>query len=357
MLGKIRKMFPGANTVDGFYSFFDYIIPKDVNKIFCLKGGPGVGKSSFMKKIARYFVDLGYDIEMHHCSSDPSSIDGLVIKGLNVVLLDATSPHIVDPKFPGAVDEILNFGEFWRVEELELNRKKIELCSKEMRDLFQRAFKFLKSVEPIYLDVEQKNSNCMEWEKVNKLTDEFITNLFKNVKFDKNNPQVRHLFSSAITPAGYIDYSDSILKGVKDIYYLDGDIGCGKSTFLKNIYKTATRKGLDVEVYHYPLIVDKLQAVYIPKLNVAITTSYLFENREKVGLSECLNTSKLDEYNNDICEDKKIIDYMMKNAIGNLKRAKFKHDEMEEYYIPTMDFDKVEELKIEIIKRILDFKK
>ena len=52
MTGKIRKMFPGGNTANGFYSFFDYIIPQDVNRIFCLKGGPGVGKSSFMKKIS-----------------------------------------------------------------------------------------------------------------------------------------------------------------------------------------------------------------------------------------------------------------------------------------------------------------
>ena len=44
MKGKIRKIFPGANTSNGFYSYFDYIIPKDVKRIFCLKGGPGVGK-------------------------------------------------------------------------------------------------------------------------------------------------------------------------------------------------------------------------------------------------------------------------------------------------------------------------
>lgn len=356
MLGKIRKMFPGANSVDGFYSFFDYIIPSDVNKVFCLKGGPGVGKSSFMKKIARYFVNIGYEIELHHCTSDPTSIDGVLIKGLGVVLLDATAPHIVEPKLPGAVSEILNFGEFWRVKEIESNKEKIKSCDEEINDSFQRAFKFLKSVEPIYLDIEQKNSKCMKWEKVNKLTDKFISDLFDKVEFNENEAKTRHLFSSAITPSGYIDYSDSLFEGVKNIYYLYGDIGCGKTTFLKNIYKRAIIKGLDVEVYHYPLIVDKLQAVYIPKLDVAITTSYLFEDKEKIDLNQYLDNFKLSKYHNDICEDKEIIDYMMENAIGNLKRAKFKHDEIEEYYVSTMDFNKVEELKIELIKRILDCK-
>ena len=80
-----------------------------------MKGGPGVGKSSFMKKIATEFADKGYDVEIFPCSSDPGSLDAVVIKKLGVVLIDATAPHIVDPKIPGAIDEIVNFGDFWDV--------------------------------------------------------------------------------------------------------------------------------------------------------------------------------------------------------------------------------------------------
>ena len=63
MEGKVRKMFPGGNTSKGFKSFFDYVIPKDVNIIFCMKGGPGVGKSSLMKKVAKDMIDKGYDLD------------------------------------------------------------------------------------------------------------------------------------------------------------------------------------------------------------------------------------------------------------------------------------------------------
>ena len=156
MTGKTRKMFPGGNTANGFYSFFDYIIPNDVNRIFCLKGGPGVGKSSFMKKMAKEFTKMGYDVELHYCSSDPSSLDGVVIKGLNVVMIDATAPHTVDPKIPGAVDEILNFGEFWDVDKIEKNREEIASCNSDISECFKRAFRFLKSEEPIYMDADSK---------------------------------------------------------------------------------------------------------------------------------------------------------------------------------------------------------
>ena len=36
---------------------------------------------------------------------NPSSLDAILIQKLGVVLLDGTSPHVVDPKDPGAIDE------------------------------------------------------------------------------------------------------------------------------------------------------------------------------------------------------------------------------------------------------------
>ena len=38
MEGKIRKIFPGANTANGSFNFFDNIIQGDINRIFCFKG-------------------------------------------------------------------------------------------------------------------------------------------------------------------------------------------------------------------------------------------------------------------------------------------------------------------------------
>ena len=63
---------------------------------------------------------------------------------------------------------------------------------------------------------------------------------------------------------------------------------------------------------------------------------------------------KLNKYIDDVKVDKDLVDYLMNNAISNLKRAKFNHDIVEDYYVPAMDFDKVEILKNEIINRIFD---
>ena len=355
MKGKMRKLFPGANTSNGFYSYFNYIIPKDVNRIFCLKGGPGVGKSSLMKKVAREFAERGYDVEVFPCSSDPGSLDAVVIKKLKVVLLDATAPHIVDPKIPGAIDEIVNFGDFWNVDNLENNKIEISQCNKEISGCFQRAFKYLKAAEPIFYDIEVKNSDAMDFGKLNKFTEEFMEELFKGVENKGVFSMPRHLFGTAITPIGHIDYADSLLQDAKKVYYLDGKIGYGKTTFLKRIYEKAVLKGLKVEVFHYPLIPEKIEGIMIEDLGIAITTSLLFKDQDTINLGEFVNKSKIDECKEELESDEKILDELINYAIYNLKKAKSNHDVIENYYIPNMNFEKVDELKNQLIERILKY--
>ncbi len=93
--GKIKRLFPGGNTSVGFFSYYNYVINlKEANRVYLLKGGPGVGKSHLMKKIGNDMVESGYDVEFHHCSADPESIDAVVITTLKIAIIDGTSPHV-----------------------------------------------------------------------------------------------------------------------------------------------------------------------------------------------------------------------------------------------------------------------
>lgn len=93
--GRLKKMFPGGNTCRGFYSFYDHIIEPDATHIFVIKGGPGVGKSTFMRKTGEELLTRGFDVEFHCCSSDNNSLDGIVVPAIKVALIDGTAPHRV----------------------------------------------------------------------------------------------------------------------------------------------------------------------------------------------------------------------------------------------------------------------
>ncbi|WP_027398171.1 nSTAND3 domain-containing NTPase [Anaerovorax odorimutans] len=94
--GKARHMYPGNNTPEGFFSYYNYILSqREADKIICIKGGPGVGKSTFMKKIAEELLEDGYNIDFMHCSSDNNSLDGIVLRDKKIAMVDGTSPHVV----------------------------------------------------------------------------------------------------------------------------------------------------------------------------------------------------------------------------------------------------------------------
>ena len=86
--------FLGANTAEGFASRFDQLhSDRRIKKLIILKGGPGCGKSTFMKKLRSTAAELGADTESYPCSSDPASLDGLLIPATGLAIVDGTAPH------------------------------------------------------------------------------------------------------------------------------------------------------------------------------------------------------------------------------------------------------------------------
>ena len=103
-----RTYFAASNSFDGFKSNFDGVFsPLKLKKLFILKGGPGTGKSTLMREVAKNF-DGVLTVTNILCSSDTASLDGVLLErdGTIVAIADGTAPHVIEPRFPGAVEEI-----------------------------------------------------------------------------------------------------------------------------------------------------------------------------------------------------------------------------------------------------------
>ncbi len=356
MSGKIKHVFPGGNTAQGFFSYYNYIIPNDANRIFILKGGPGVGKSTFMKQIGEKMTSNGYNIEYHHCSSDNNSLDGLVIQNSNIAFIDGTSPHIVDPKNPGCVDEIINLGQFWNQTQLVANKPQILSCNQEIQRLFQRAYRILRAAKSIYDDWKITNSEALDTAKINILTNQLLSSILP--KQNNGAGKLRKLFASAITPDGPTNYLQSIFADVSNIYILNGEPGTGKSFILESILAAALRKGYDAEVYYCALDPVKPEHLLLPQLSCGIITStapHLFSPKNAVNydLNPFLRTELIRLYANEISYAQKTFWELFYKAIETIKKAKQVHDLLESYYIPSMDFNAVQSYKDHILSRII----
>ncbi|NLT94412.1 MAG: hypothetical protein GXW85_02585 [Clostridia bacterium] len=361
--GKVREFFPGGNTSYGFYSFYDFIIDKDATRIFCIKGGPGVGKSTFMKAIGQAMLERGFDVEYHNCSSDNNSIDGVVIPAIKVALIDGTAPHIVDPKTPGAIDEIINLGEYWDEKGLRENRDEVIASRNRVSRLFKIAYSSLKEAKVIHDEWESYITESMDFAPVNKITRYVANEVFSDVEPDYTRvAKARHLFGSAITPQGPVNKLDSILVDVENVYILRGEPGVGKSTFMEKMLARAQEMGIDTEVFHCPLDPVKLDFLVIPKLKVAFINGTeplkvdlkRFTTTE-IDFDQFLDPEILDIYEKEIDSCKERFWEAYNRAVYYISQAKKVHDEMEEYYIPNMNFVKINEKRDEILNRILKY--
>jgi len=87
------QFFLGANAASGFVSHFEELYdPEGGWKCYIIKGGPGTGKSSMMRRIVERTPGLEH--EMIHCSSDPESLDGVIFPEKKICIADGTAPHV-----------------------------------------------------------------------------------------------------------------------------------------------------------------------------------------------------------------------------------------------------------------------
>ncbi len=358
--GKVRNMFSGGNTSVGFFSFFDYIIDQvKARRIFILKGGPGVGKSTFMKKVSETMTEQGCNVEHMHCSSDSSSLDGIVIPSIGVAMLDGTAPHVVDPKTPGAIDEIINLGEFWNEAGISANKDKIIKVKSEISNCFVRAYRYLGAAARIYEDTTAINQSAMDKAALNFIVREFTDMLFDLMPPAPVAGNERRLFASAITPDGLVSCLDDLMT-LDNIYILEGFPGAGSEKVLERLKAAALERGIDVEAFYCAFKPDRLEHLILPGLNTAFTTVCDYHSTDvcavrKVDLREMLNENRIKGFQSDIDFNNMEFDRLLNKTLSVLNKEKELHDEIESYYIPHMDFSKINRKQQEIMERILTY--
>ena len=88
------RFYLGANSPAGFYSLYDQMLdPAEAEDIMILKGGPGCGKSSFMRRVAAAAEERGLQVEYIRCSGDPDSLDAILLPEKKTAIVDGTAPH------------------------------------------------------------------------------------------------------------------------------------------------------------------------------------------------------------------------------------------------------------------------
>ena len=350
--------FMGGNTPDGFYTPLDEFVYGSNYHAYILKGGPGTGKSTLMKKIAGQFEGTE-DVTVFYCSSDPDSLDAVVLHSSKVVIVDGTAPHVFDPKYPGIGETIINLGAFWDEEALKSHRDEIIHSINMKKVVMDSSASHAHALGIICRDILNLAGSFLIHEKVKEVAEGFCDGIFNGAGRHKGAKKIRIL--SSMTRNGYMTQYDTF-SNYKKIYLLKDDMFAASKLFLDLVSESALDCGLNVKVSPCLLMgKSHIEHLLIDDLGIAITSSNALNNisfeslnidTEIIDLFGYYDKEKMSPLKDHINNELRLMEHLSNSSIEILKEAKQIHDNTESYYAGAMDFKALDRICDELHRKI-----
>ena len=163
--------FLGANSEEGFFSLYDQLLGGRLDDLMILKGGPGCGKSTFMRRVGAAMERAGERVVYINCSGDPDSLDGAIFLDRNAAIVDGTSPHVLEPTYAVASERYVDLTRFYDVEAAKARRTEIIALSDEYRAHYRSAYRILHAMGEVESERRMAMHAQMDFSKLRRRTD------------------------------------------------------------------------------------------------------------------------------------------------------------------------------------------
>lgn len=341
------KFFLGANSNIDFVSYFRQLQePNSSMQLLILKGGPGSGKSSLMKRILNHAENLGHSTEIIPCASDPDSLDAVIDYTADFSIMDGTAPHTEDPLLPGARHHIIYTGDLWDCDKLSKKSKEIYLTNEKVSDYHKSAGAYIKSASALLEENIRYTEKFINRDSAAKI----IKDITEKVLSGKKGTEKKRLLS-AVTVGGISLFSDTPFLLSDKTYILNDEYGAAADFILKAIAAAARAEGEDFIYCPCSVLPMRCDHLIFPESRISILKENSFLKFKKgKHIKENIFYKKL--------PDRKSLDSRLETA-GSLlslasesvNQAKAAHDDLEKIYINAMDFRKMDDVFNNLINR------
>ena len=203
------RFFLGANTPGGFVGYIDDLYDaKDGWQAYIIKSGPGTGKSSLMRAVLDKLTDLGQEAEVICCSSDPNSLDGVLFPAMKMCILDGTAPHVIEPSYWGAVEQIIPLASCMDTALLHRQAPAVIAATDANKAMHARCRKFLGAAASLIGDSTRIAAECTDEAKAVRCAARIAAREFGPLSETPGREKRR--FLSAVTPDGLITFHETL---------------------------------------------------------------------------------------------------------------------------------------------------
>ncbi len=350
-----HKYFAASNSAEGFKNYYPEVFAR-ADFVYIIKGGPGTGKSSFMRRYALRAEAEGKRVEYYYCSSDPTSLDGVLIftDERAVGILDGTAPHVSEPKFPGAREEIVNLGECWNGELLRKQRNEIIALSERKSAEYKSAYTFLRSVG----NLRAVNDGLL-WDAV--LHDKLRAYALRMTK-DLPYGMMKYIPSivDSVSMGGRIRLQ-SFEQNAEKLYIISDFYGVGEM-LLDELFKALSSHAVTLRVSFDPVCPSHVDGIFIEDENIAFVIGEDKGDHKNKGEKACaderrtafINSKRfvdqehLREVRQELRYTAHLAESSLDGALHALSKAKIYHFLLEDIYGKAMDWKKFENINIVI---------
>lgn len=351
-MATVTNFFLGANSGGGFYDLFHQLTAdSDTYDLMILKGCPGNGKSTFMRRIGAALEAAGADVEYIRCSGDPASLDGVLFPELRCGVVDGTEPHTLEPVYPMAVQRYVDLSRFCDVTAAKTNAAEIRCCVLEAAAADIRAGHALMAAAQMERGIRMEAAKSLESGKLTRRFDGVIRRELHRPGEEQG--RIRRRFLGGPTAEGCVWWFESADALCSRVYELDDSFGLA-ADMLEKLCAAAVGKSWDVIACLSPTEPDRMEHLLVPGLGLGFVTSrpgmrYPGTPHRRIridAMAEIRNRGKLRF-------ESKLASLLKEDAVTALQEARNARKRLEEIYRPYVNFDGVEALAAVEASRLL----
>lgn len=335
--------FLGANSGAGFRSLFAQAVDLETARdLVILKGGPGVGKSTFLGEVGRCMEQMGTPVEYIHCAGDPDSLDGVLLPALRCGLLDGTAPHVLEPNYPAAVDRMVDLGRFYDLTMAKAARETVRELVQEGAACRRRAECCLRAARQMEREAAQTVQSQFDWRRAFRRVQGIQNRELRRQGEEAGTTDRR--FLGGITCQGVLWRFESVQALCKRIYVLE-DRWALAGPLLEQLHLRAAELGWNTVACCAPEEPERLEHLLIPGLGLAFVTSRPgMRYPEKPYRRFRLDAMAHPERKGSLRFMERMAGQLQQEAVFALAEAKSAHDRLEAVYRPYVDFEGVRAL-------------